>query len=174
MDAVKAAAAIDHEDSVAHDTDFQVGLDPKEVLLTNMVVYMDGVFTPELVEELGQDIVSKSDLDGLKREVKDSLITEENLPFLGTRHRRALHNDSSEHTLTATQMETIIKVNSRVRQMEEEDVMVQHVDTDYPGPAACTVAAACVAVVAVGVYNTVGAVHTAAAAVAVETYVGVT
>ncbi|MFC4247605.1 hypothetical protein ACFOZ7_11530 [Natribaculum luteum] len=174
MDAVEAAAAIDHENSVAHDTDFQIGLDPKEVLLTNMVTYMDGVFTPELVEELGRDVVSRSDLDELKREVKDSLITEENLPFLERHKRHALRNDSSEHTLTETQMETIIRVNSRVRKMEEEDILAQHADVDYPGPAMCTVAAGCVAVVAAAVYNTVGAVHTAAAAVAVETYVGVT
>ncbi|WP_049971840.1 hypothetical protein [Haladaptatus cibarius] len=174
MDAVKASRQIDHTDSVSQRSEFDFGHGVDEVLQTNMLVHMDGVFTPELIEEVGSNHVEKSDLNDLQKEINPGLITPKNLPYLEEDQVADLQKRSTENSLTDEQMQSIIRVNARAREVEDSVEINGTVGDNDVKPTACTVAAVCVAVVAVGVYNTVGAVHTAAAAVAVETYVGVT
>lgn len=176
MDAVKAAQQIDHSTSAAHDSKLSIDHPPRDVILTNTAVHMDGVLTPELIDEANLDHVDDSDIQVLKEEVRNGLLTKENLPYLDESQLAELQETSRQHTLTEKQMKTLLYVDSRIRQVQNETNtdFGDAVNDDYPGPAACTVAAACVAVVAVAVYNTAGAAVNVVAAVAVETKVGVT
>lgn len=176
MDAVKASQQVNHEQSAVYDEQLQIDHGAGDVVLANTVVHMDGVLTPDLIDRTDLSHVPQEQVEQLKEEVEGGLLTAENLPFLDEEELKQLQRASPYHSLTEEQMKALLYVNSRIRQAQEdaEGSLVDAADDDYPGPAACTVAAACIAVVAVAVYNTAGAVHTAAAAVAVETYVGVT
>ncbi|UPM44759.1 hypothetical protein [Halocatena salina] len=176
MNAVKAAQQIDHSASAAYDSKLSVDHSPEDVMLANTAVHMDGVLTPKLIDEMDLDHVDDSDIQVLKEEVRHGLLTKENLPYLDEDQLAKLQEASQQHSLTENQMKTLLYVDSRIRQVQNETNtdLVDTINDDYPGPAACSVAAACVAVVAVAVYNTAGAAVNVVAAVAVETYVGVT
>lgn len=178
MDAVQASQEFDYSQSVAYDREtYEVEEHPDEITMANAMVYMDGALSQEVVEQMDFLDLPEDELERFKRDVQEGFVNAENLEFLSDDRLAELQERADEFTLDEEAVEAMVEVNTKARSLtgsvdyyDTNDVPVSY---EFSALTPCSVAAACVAVVAVAVYNTAAAVHTVAAAVAAVAAVGV-
>ncbi|WP_135829664.1 hypothetical protein [Halorussus halobius] len=165
MDAVKAAAEIDHSKSVAYDESLQADFDPGLIDVANTMLYMDGVVSPEMVDEY--DLVPEDERDEVMGDLQGSLLTQEHLPFLSESELETLREQSDEYTLSEEQAETMFEIVSWYQNEEMQYNAGREMADEMPH-VACTAVAVCAAAAAVGVAVVAGAAVAAVTKVSVE------
>lgn len=163
MDAVQAAANVDHSQSVAHQTeDYGVDFTPADARVVNGLLHAEGTITPEMMEEVGyDDVLSDYELEALKEEIEEGFIDKLEEYDIGDLDGNDFEELSEECELTEEQLEILLKVQTAYLasgDMESVEDMMEDEMEHLAVATVTVVAGAAVAVVAVA--SVVTAVHT--------------